>query len=514
MGNLLGAPVTDKETHTGETSSTESSPSLKWGMSSMQGWRVHMEDAHIAEGNLYAQLLLPSNNTTTNTTNNNQKIDLPGHALFAVFDGHGGTFSAEYSGRNFLRILSKQPPFIEYAQCYTTADLQKRLKLLEQALQQAFVETDYEIALAIRGQFHPQANQQYHHHHHHHHHHNTPKTATTSKDDSEDDTMTMRDAATRAAADHVNALDDDGDSGTTACVVLVTPDSFVCANAGDSRAIYSRSHNNNNKNNNKNTTDGGGRSAVALSYDHKPDDEPEERRIRAAGGYVAGGRVEGDLAVSRGLGDFRFKNMHTVLNNTQLFPNNDTNITTTTTDNMDKDDNDNDAAMTNDNDDNANTTNYALLPPGDQKVSPIPDIIVQARNNQLDEYIIVACDGIWDVLKNQECVQHVHRMIQEGEQNMGLICEELLDTCLDLGSKDNMTAIVVQLPGLQLRPGDGVMGRRRKRQPANADNDDESQREEDKVEDGDNKEQDGFSSEEEEGEDSGKTADMEQSSAS
>ncbi|KAG7363731.1 protein phosphatase 2C [Nitzschia inconspicua] len=507
MGNLLGAPVTDKETHTGETSSTETSPSLKWGMSSMQGWRVHMEDAHIAEGNLYAQLL-PSNNN--NNTNN--KIDLPGHALFAVFDGHGGTFSAEYSGRNFLRILSKQPPFIEYAQCYTTADLQKRLTLLEQALQQAFVETDYEIALAIRGQFHPQANQQYHHHH------NTPTTtatATTSKDDSQDDTMTMRDAATRAAADHVNALDDDGDSGTTACVVLVTPDSFVCANAGDSRAIYSRSHDSITSS----FFGAGGRSVIALSYDHKPDDEPEERRIRAAGGYVAGGRVEGDLAVSRGLGDFRFKNMHTVLNNTQLFPNNDTNTTTTTsTDNMDdKDDNDNDddAAMTNDNDDNANTTNYALLPPGDQKVSPIPDIIVQARNNQLDEYIIVACDGIWDVLKNQECVQHVHGMIQEGEQNMGLICEELLDTCLDLGSKDNMTAIVVQLPGLQLHRGDGVMGRRRQRQPANAaDDDDESQQEEDKVDDGDNKEQDEFSSEEEEGEDSGKTADMEQSSAS
>eukprot|EP00428_Durinskia_dybowskii_P057209 CAMPEP_0170322148 /NCGR_PEP_ID=MMETSP0116_2-20130129/61852_1 /TAXON_ID=400756 /ORGANISM="Durinskia baltica, Strain CSIRO CS-38" /LENGTH=54 /DNA_ID=CAMNT_0010575007 /DNA_START=137 /DNA_END=297 /DNA_ORIENTATION=+ len=48
MGNLLGTPVTEKETHAGRTEEFE------FGLSSMQGWRVHMEDAHIAEANLYA----------------------------------------------------------------------------------------------------------------------------------------------------------------------------------------------------------------------------------------------------------------------------------------------------------------------------------------------------------------------------------------------------------------------------------------------------------------------------
>jgi serine/threonine protein phosphatase PrpC len=52
---------------------------------------------------------------------------------------------------------------------------------------------------------------------------------------------------------------------------------------------------------------------VALSYDHKPDDEEEERRINDAGGYVSAGRVEGDLAVSHGLGDFRLKEEAAVL---------------------------------------------------------------------------------------------------------------------------------------------------------------------------------------------------------
>jgi len=50
MGNLLAAPLTDKETHRGVTKDEK----LKFGLSSMQGWRVHMEDAHIAEGEIYA----------------------------------------------------------------------------------------------------------------------------------------------------------------------------------------------------------------------------------------------------------------------------------------------------------------------------------------------------------------------------------------------------------------------------------------------------------------------------
>lgn len=328
MGNLLGSPVTDKETNTGETTHTENGSTyiLKWGLSSMQGWRVHMEDAHIAECNLYAWLekenVTTTNDVSSSSSSSEKKknrdattshiIPLPGHSLFACFDGHGGTFSADYAGRNFLRILSKQPKFVEYAEAFlsiedninqnntTTTTKQSELHLLlEQAFQQAFVETDYEIALAIRGDLHPHANQPYHHHW------NTATAAASGQSDNDDDVImkqsvhdkndntttnddTMRDAAGRAAANHVQALDDDGDSGTTACMVLVTPYSLVCANAGDSRAIFSRK-------NATNTTS----IAIPLSFDHKPDDEMEERRIRAAGGYVAGGRVAGDLAVSR-----------------------------------------------------------------------------------------------------------------------------------------------------------------------------------------------------------------------
>lgn len=50
MGNLLGAPITEKETHSGVTPD-----GLEYGISSMQGWRIHMEDAHITQGAMYAE---------------------------------------------------------------------------------------------------------------------------------------------------------------------------------------------------------------------------------------------------------------------------------------------------------------------------------------------------------------------------------------------------------------------------------------------------------------------------
>jgi serine/threonine protein phosphatase PrpC len=46
---------------------------------------------------------------------------------------------------------------------------------------------------------------------------------------------------------------------------------------------------------------------VALSEDHKPDDPKESNRISAAGGYVVEGRVNGNLNLSRALGDMEYK---------------------------------------------------------------------------------------------------------------------------------------------------------------------------------------------------------------
>ena len=44
-----------------------------------------------------------------------------------------------------------------------------------------------------------------------------------------------------------------------------------------------------------------------MSIDHKPENEGEEKRINAAGGFVEDGRVRGVLSLSRALGDLEYK---------------------------------------------------------------------------------------------------------------------------------------------------------------------------------------------------------------
>ena len=82
-------------------------------------------------------------------------------------------------------------------------------------------------------------------------------------------------------------------TGCTATVVLVTKDSFICANAGDSRSVLGRSS--------------GPKMCENLSEDHKPDNEDEKKRILAAGGFVEDNRVMGSLNLSRSMGDFEYK---------------------------------------------------------------------------------------------------------------------------------------------------------------------------------------------------------------
>ena len=81
-------------------------------------------------------------------------------------------------------------------------------------------------------------------------------------------------------------------AGCTACVCLITKDTIYCSNSGDSRAIL---------------VNKAGK-VTELSHDHKPDDNGEMARIKAAGGFVDDGRVQGIIAVSRAIGDWEYKN--------------------------------------------------------------------------------------------------------------------------------------------------------------------------------------------------------------
>lgn len=177
-------------------------------------------------------------------------------------------------------------------------------------------------------------------------------------------------------------------SGCTATVNLITGDGRIfCANAGDSRTVLGQKGN-----------------AIPLSFDHKPQNEEEKARICAAGGFVDFGRVNGNLALSRAIGDFEFK--------------------------KNKD-----------------------LPAEQQIVTADPDVS-EHKIGEDDEFLVVACDGIWDCKSSQEVIEFVRRGIVAG-QELHQICENMMDNCLASSSDgggigcDNMTMMVVGL----LQPG-------------------------------------------------------------
>jgi serine/threonine protein phosphatase PrpC/uncharacterized membrane protein (DUF485 family) len=138
-------------------------------------------------------------------------------------------------------------------------------------------------------------------------------------------------------------------------------------------------------------------SVDALSTDHKPFLPAEQMRIERAGCYVLNRRVNGMLALSRAIGDFMFKN------NSQV--------------------------------------SWEM-----QAVTSAPEVRHTHLNRDKDEFAVLACDGIWDMMTSEQVVEFVRPRIQQ-RVPLGRICEELMDACLSpqpfgLGC-DNMSVIIV-----------------------------------------------------------------------
>ncbi len=84
MGQFISGPVTFKETKSWESSSFVAAAS------SMQGWRIRMEDAFSCSLGLNSD---------------------PNMAYVAVFDGHGGTQIADYAAEHLIDKIMEQPEF-------------------------------------------------------------------------------------------------------------------------------------------------------------------------------------------------------------------------------------------------------------------------------------------------------------------------------------------------------------------------------------------------------------------
>lgn len=318
MGNLRSVPIVEK--HNLHDVSIINGVSA---ISSMEGWRKTMEDAHIL-------------------------INMKDYAIIGIFDGHGNDICAKFCQDNFLKLFE-----IELAHITTSTPTPEDFK---RVLTETFKKLDEEFKkIATNGFLNSRAY----------------------------------------------------DSGTTALVTVITDSYYIIANAGDSRGLI---------------IDKTLKRIKFATLDHKPNNKIEKQRIEKSGHKVQSNRIDGNLAVSRGIGDFEYKNK--------------------------------------------NFTHEECA------VTCIPDVtIIQKEFNTL---LILACDGIWDVLSNESVLEYLlrlkkHTFTQSIKFNAGTVCtidkyyqlltetslssdldsnpiknlcENLINIAFDRGSKDNFTVAI------------------------------------------------------------------------
>lgn len=166
--------------------------------------------------------------------------------------------------------------------------------------------------------------------------------------------------------------------GGTCCVTALTWNgNLVVSNAGDCRAVISR-----------------GGVAEALTSDHRPSRGDEKHRIETLGGYVdccrGVWRIQGSLAVSRGIGDSHLKQ-------------------------------------------------WVIAEPETNVLKIQPE----------HEFLILASDGLWDKVNNQEAVDMARSScINGGISNKPALlaaCKRLADLSVSRGSADDISVMLVLL---------------------------------------------------------------------
>jgi len=171
--------------------------------------------------------------------------------------------------------------------------------------------------------------------------------------------------------------------GSTAVAVCIVGAWLWCANVGDSRAVLCREG-----------------KAILLSLDHKPDRADEIARIQAAGGFVTFGRVMGRLAITRAFGDLDCQAAPSLLGNGN----------------------------------------------GEKVIVAEPEVRLERITPQ-DEFLLIACDGLFDVFSTQDAVDFVRAhmaTMPPGEQDPKSTARAIVHEAInERGSRDNVTAMVV-----------------------------------------------------------------------
>lgn len=159
-------------------------------------------------------------------------------------------------------------------------------------------------------------------------------------------------------------------AGTTALIAVLEGSNLFVANVGDSRGVMCDSRGN----------------AIPLSFDHKPQQMRERKRIKEAGGFVTFNgvwRVAGILATSRALGDYPLKDKKLVIAD--------------------------------------------------------PDVLTFDLNDHKPSFLILASDGLWDTFTNEEAIAFIKERLDEPDYGAKSITLQAYYR----GSLDNITVIII-----------------------------------------------------------------------
>ncbi|KAJ0418436.1 phosphatase 2C-like domain-containing protein [Aspergillus carlsbadensis] len=319
--------------------------------------RRTMEDTHAYLYNFLGSPVPPAQTDDSSQSLSSGDTSTPvvetDNGYFAIFDGHAGTFAAQFCGKKLHLILEdvlRRNPIAPVPEL-----LDQTFTAVDQQLEKLPVKNSGCTAVVALLRWEDRVP--------------SPHSVTGSS--------ALGPAATAAAKSEADseAADTPTQEAANATPVANIPPKLrekairqrvlYTANVGDARVILCRNG-----------------KALRLSYDHKGSDENEGRRIANAGGLILNNRVNGVLAVTRALGDAYIKDLVTG---------------------------------------HPYTTETVVQP-------------------DLDEFIILACDGLWDVCSDQEAVDLI-RDVQDSQ----VASKILVDHALARFSTDNLSCMVIRL---------------------------------------------------------------------
>lgn len=382
MGEYLSTPNKEKASEDG-IFELSSNCDVSFGLSLMQGWRRQMEDTHICDQFQISSGVSHSEENTLKSRNSKEEdLDVlvtttnqisTTIGLFGIYDGHGGKEISAYIKLYLKEALLKSEEFRNHN--YSKALADTYIHLDKSMLTQDGRDTLHNLSLKILDQEREKVIESIEN-----------NETSYGKNDLKDleEMKSIFDPRGNPQCEVAMFM------GSTACTALLASNKIYIANAGDSRAVKCV-----------------GGLAERITTDHKTLLVTEQIRIFKAEGQIENGYIDGNLCVTRSLGDHMYKS-------------------------------------------NKN------LDYNDQIIIAQPDVYEIEVDEKLD-YIILASDGIWDSVANdQDVVDFINSRLKSYDKKdpISKIIEELFDHLIyqdkseELNGNsgcDNMSCIVLRM---------------------------------------------------------------------